>query len=51
MTEGQIGILISAAATVAVAVALWRQRILGGGPVALVVASALAISGFLVLSF
>ena len=51
VTEGQIGILVSAAAILAVAAALWRQRALGTMPLAVVVACVLGVSGFLVLSF
>ena len=51
VTEGQIGILVSAAAILAVAAALWRQQALGTVPLAVVVACVLGVSGFLVLSF
>jgi predicted exporter len=51
VTEGQIGILVSAAAILAVAAALWRQQVLGTVPLAVAVACVLGVSGFLVLSF
>ena len=51
VTEGQIGILVSAAAILATAAALWRQQVLGIVPLAVVVACVLGVSGFLVLSF
>ena len=51
MTEGQIGILVSAAAILATAAALWRQRVLGIIPLAVVVACVLGSSAFLILSF
>ena len=51
VTEGQIGILVSAAAILVTAAALWRQQVLGIVPLAVVVACVLGVPGFLVLSF
>ncbi len=51
MTEGQIGILVSVAAIIAVAVGLWRQKALGTTPLAVVVASAVGIAALLVTTF
>ena len=51
MTEGQIGILISAAAILAVAGALWRKQALSVVPLVVALVCVLGVAGFLVLSF
>jgi hypothetical protein len=51
VTEGQIGILVSSAESLATAAALWRQQVLGIIPLSVVVACVLGVSAFLVLSF
>ena len=51
MTEGQIGILISAAAILAAAGTLWRKQALGFVPLVVTLACVLGVAGFLFLSF
>lgn len=51
VVKGQIGIIISAAAIIAFAVAMWRQDALGTLALVIVIASALTISSFLILTF
>ncbi|UEM03362.1 hypothetical protein JL100_027550 [Skermanella mucosa] len=51
MTEGQIGILVSAAAILAAAGVLWRQQALSSVPLVVAVVCVLVVAGFLFLSF
>lgn len=51
MTEGQVGILVSGLAIVAMAAALWRQGILGLPAAAAAALCAAAVAGFLVSNF